>query len=325
MSKLSQPDRNLVAGATMRFDGIVTPVVVPFDGDQEIDYVRLGDVIEFLIEKGVDQVMVGGTTGEHYALTPKERVEVARFARKAVKGRVPLIVGIGGTATRETLHYAEEAKALKADAILIASSAYALPTQGENAAHALKIDRAANLPVMLYNFPARTGADMGAEYLDIVSCSPNFQAIKESSGSIDRLHLLATGYPDIQVACGKDDQALEYYVWGCRSWVCAGSNFAPEAHRMLHESVVVEQDFPKARKIMAAMLPLMEYRRKCGKFVQCIKEGMAMRELPVGPPRHPLAPLDESEKAQLKAIVDLMNIKLAEIDGDSLPSGVRLA
>ena len=138
--------------------------------------------------------------------------------------------------------------------------------------------------MLLYNYPGRTGAEMDAEYLDRVGRSPNFCAIKESSGDINRLHLMARDYPHIQLACGMDDQALEFFAWGARSWVCAGSNFAPEAHIALWRACAVNGDFDTGRRIMSAMLPLMRVLEQGGKFVQCIKHGLALRGLPCGPP-----------------------------------------
>lgn len=304
----------------MNFDGILTPVVTPLDGDQAVDQGRLGEVLEFLVAAGVDGLLLGGTTGEYYALTPEERVQTLKFAHSVVGGRKPLIFGTGAPRTELSVGLAEEARKAGADAILVATSEYGLPTQEENAAHALRVDQAANLPVMLYNFPSRTGAEMGRAYLERVTRSPNFRAIKESSGSIDKLHLLVRRFQGLRISCGRDDQALEYYAWGSTSWVCAGSNFAPEAHQMLHRACVDEADFTKGRRIMAAMLPLMEYRRTCGKFVQCIKEGMAMRGMPVGPPRAPLQPLSEAEKEELKAIVTEMDHTLAAIKAEGQKS-----
>jgi len=300
----------------VRFDGVITPIVTPFDADGEVDYGRLADVAEFLVGEGVDQILAGGTTGEFYALTPEERVATVKFLAERLRGRIPLIAGTAAASTREAEAFARAAREASADAIMVMSSSYALPAQGEDAAHALRVREAAGLPAMLYNFPARTGSDMGREYLDAVTRSPDFCAIKESSGSIDRLHLLCTGYPSLQVCCGRDDQALEYYAWGSAGWVCAGSNFVPGAHRMLHDACAVARDFVLARRIMAALLPLMEYRRTCGKFVQCIKEGMALKGVPAGDARGPLAPLDGAEKERMKEIVGAMERRLREIAAD---------
>jgi len=88
--------------------------------------------------------------------------------------------------------------------------------------------------------------------------------------------MMARDYPHIALSCGMDDQALEFFAWGARSWVCAGSNFAPEAHLALYQACVVEGDFTKGRAIMSAMLPLMAVLEQGGKFVQCIKYGLTL-------------------------------------------------
>ena len=148
---------------------------------------------------------------------------------------------------------------------------------------------------------------MDEEVLDRLGRSPNFCAIKESSGDIDRLHLLARDYTHIQLACGMDDQALEYFAWGARSWVCAGSNFAPEAHIAMYQACVVEGDFDKGRRLMSAMLPLMRVLEQGGKFVQCIKHGLTLRGVDCGPPRKPLQPLNKDDKRELAEVIKTMN------------------
>jgi len=148
---------------------------------------------------------------------------------------------------------------------------------------------------------------MGEEYLDRVGRSSNFCAIKESSGDINRLHLLARDYPHIQLCCGMDDQALEFFAWGASGWVCAGSNFAPEAHVALYEACRIEGNFDKGRRIMSAMMPLMRALEQGGKFIQSIKHGVTIRGLSAGPPRKPLQPLNKDEKRQLEQVVRVMN------------------
>ena len=159
----------------------------------------------------------------------------------------------------------------------------------------------------LYNYPGRMGSMMGEEYLDRVGRSSNFCAIKESSGDINRLHLLARDYPHIQLCCGMDDQALEFFAWGASGWVCAGSNFAPEAHVALYEACRIEGDFDKGRRIMSAMMPLMRVLEQGGKFIQSIKHGVTIRGMSAGPPRKPLQPLNKDEKRQLEQVVRVMN------------------
>ena len=291
----------------MKFVGIYSPIITPYDDKGSINFDAIEAIIEDLITSGIHGLVIAGTTGEYYAQDVDERLEVMKVCKDIINGRLPYIVGTGAIRTEDSVFYAEQAAKIGADGILVATPPYALPTERENALHALAIDRAANLPIMLYNYPGRMGSMMGEEYLDRVGRSSNFCAIKESSGDINRLHLLARDYPHIQLCCGMDDQALEFFAWGASGWVCAGSNFAPEAHVALYEACRVEGDFDKGRRIMSAMLPLMRVLEQGGKFIQCIKHGATMRGLPVGPPRKPLQPLNKDDKRQLEQVIRVMN------------------
>ena len=301
----------------MRFEGIYTPLVTPYNDDFSVNEQALADAVDLLIGAGVHGIIVAGTTGEYYAQSYEERIWMMQQVHGLINGRVPMIAGTGDIRTENSIEYAKAAKDLGADALLIATPPYSCPTGREVALHCLAVDRAANMPVMLYNYPGRMGVNMDEETLDRLGRSPNFCAIKESSGDINRLHMLARDYPHIQLSCGMDDQALEFFAWGARSWVCAGSNFAPEAHIALYRACVVEGDFTKGRAIMSAMLPLMRVLEQGGKFVQCIKHGLTMRGIPAGPPRKPLHPLNKDDKRQLEEVIRTMNTSVAKITGEA--------
>ena len=302
----------------MKFEGIYTPLVTPFDNYFEVQKEQFADIIEMLIGAGVHGLIVAGTTGEYYAQTADERVELMKLAKDIIGTRVPLIVGTGAIRTEDSIFYAEAAKDIGADALLVATPPYAYPTSREIALHALAIDRAVDMPVMLYNYPGRMCVSMDEETLDRLGKSPNFCAIKESSGDPNRLHVLARDYSHIQLSCGMDDQALEYFAWGARSWVCAGSNFAPEAHIALYKACAIEGDFTKGRRIMSAMMPLMRVLEQGGKFVQCIKYGLTLRGIETGPPRKPLQPLNLEDKRQLSHVIRTMNVTLKSIEEETV-------
>lgn len=301
----------------MKFEGIYTPVITPHTPEFEIDKDKFVQTINLLIDAGVAGLIVAGTTGEYYAQTSEERLMMMKLAKSSIKDRVPLIVGTGAIRTEDSIFFAEEAKQIGADALLVSTPPYAYPTSREIALHALAVDRAANLPVMLYNYPGRMSVNMDEETLDRLGRSPNFCAIKESSGDPNRLHMLARDYPHIQLSCGMDDQALEFFAWGARSWVCAGSNFAPEAHIALHRACAIEGNFDKGRRIMSAMLPLMRVLEQGGKFVQCIKHGLTLRGIDAGPPRKPLQPLNKDEKRELAEVIRTMNTTIDLIEQES--------
>ncbi|MEO1139726.1 MAG: dihydrodipicolinate synthase family protein [Pseudomonadota bacterium] len=297
------------------FEGIWTPVVTPYHEDFSLNEGALAEAVELLISGGVHGIISAGTTGEYYAQSFEERVDLARRIKALIKGRVPMVMGTGAIRTEESIEYAKAAKEIGADAILVATPPYAVPTGREIALHALAIDRAANLPVMLYNYPGRMGVDMDEETLDRLGRSPNFCGIKESSGDINRLHMIARDYPHLGLVCGMDDQALEFFAWGARGWVCAGSNFAPEAHVALYRACVVEGDFTKGRAIMSAMMPLMRVLEQGGKFIQCIKHGLTIRGVAAGPPRKPLQPLNKDDRRALEEVIRTMNTAIAAIEG----------
>ena len=286
-----------------KLEGIYTPVITPFHSGGEIDFDALAELVERLVGAGVHGLISGGSTGENYAETIEERLAIARFIVDRVNGRIPVVIGTGAMRTPDSLALATGAREMGADAILLGTPPYSVPTERENALNALAIDRAADLPIILYNYPGRMSVEMGREFLDRVGRSRNVIGIKESSGDINRVHLLARDYPHIQMSCGMDDQALEFFAWGARSWICGGSNFLPEEHIALYETCVIKGDFAKGRRIMSAMLPLMAVLEQGGKFIQCVKHGTELAGLRTGPMRPPLKGLNKDEKRALDAVI----------------------
>ena len=285
--------------------------------DFSVDEAALAEVVEYLIAGGVNGIISAGTTGEYYAQTFEERARLAKITKEMIGGRVPLVVGTGALRTEDSIDFAKMAKDVGAEAILVATPPYSVPTGREIALHALAIDRAVDMPVMLYNYPGRMGVNMDEDTLDRLGRSPNFCGIKESSGDINRLHLIAREYPHLGLLCGMDDQALEFFAWGARGWVCAGSNFAPQAHVALYRACVVEGDFTKGRRIMSAMMPLMSVLEQGGKFIQCIKHGVTMRGIECGPPRKPLQPLNKDDKRALEEVIRTLDTSIAAITGEA--------
>lgn len=301
----------------MKFEGIYTPVITPHREDGSIDRDAFAKMIEYLVSSGVHGIINGGSTGEYYAQSMEERVELAKFAKDVIGDRVSLIIGTGAIRLADSIQIAETAAQIGASAILVGSPPYSVPTERENALNALAIDRAADLPIMLYNYPGRMGISMGEEFLDRVGRSRNFCAIKESSGDINRVHLLARDYPHIQMSCGMDDQALEFFAWGARSWVCGGSNFLPAEHLALYNACAVDGDFGKGRRIMSALMPLMRVLEQGGKFIQCIKYGCEIGGRHAGPPRPPLRALNKDDMRQLEQVVRVLKRTVAEIESEA--------
>lgn len=287
----------------MRFEGIYTPVITPMGPNREIDEEGWVKVIEHLLGQGMHGLVLGGTTGENYALTRDERIRQFQFGNEVIAERVQWIAGVNDIRTEDVCDYAVAAREAGASAILLAVPPYSVPNDKELAQHALAVDKVCGLPVMLYNYPGRSGTEFGQEFLERVGRNRNFAAIKESSGDINRLHMIAREFPQLQLSCGADDQALEFFVWGARSWVCAAGNFLGEECIALYETCVLQGDFERGRRLMKALLPVMTVLERSGKFAQCVKYGCEMLGLPAGTVRLPLRPMKKELKRQMRDAV----------------------
>ena len=301
----------------MKFEGIFPPIITPHLENGQIDRDGFVRMVEHLIASGVHGIIVGGTTGEYYVQTKEERVALMKLAGETIRGRLPLIVGVGGIRTEECIEYGQLAKTHGAEAILMSAPYYAVPTQLELANHALAIDRAVDLPILLYNYPGRTGTTMQSEFFDRVGCSRNFCGIKESTGDINQLHRLARNYPHITLLCGMDDQALEFFAWGARGWVCAGGNCLPQEHIALYRSIVLDNDIGKGRRIMSALMPFMHLLEQRGKLIQIVKHACRLEGLPAGPVRKPLGELTKEEKRELETVLKTLKSTIKTIRSES--------
>lgn len=291
----------------MNFEGIWTPIVTPFMADGRVDHAAVAPVVDRLVAQKISGLIVGGTTGEYYALSNQERKDLLKTVVGLAKGRIPLMAGINATTTEESLDIGLHAKQLGYESILVAAPYYCQPTQDELLAHTLALDDAINLPAMLYNFPGRTGTEMSFDYIDALKSRPNFQSIKESTGSVERMHRLINEYSDqLQVGCGMDDQILEFFAWGARCWVGGASNFCGAQHVALYQKCVVEKDMVAGRALAAKFLPLLALLEQGGKFCQYVKYGCELSGLPVGNTRRPLLPLSQDEKARFKVVYDAL-------------------
>jgi 4-hydroxy-tetrahydrodipicolinate synthase len=299
----------------MKFKGIIPPVITPYNGDGSINEKEYAVMLEHLIDSGVHGIIVGGTTGEYYSQSKEERFYLTKVAKKVINKRVPLIVGIGAIRTEDCIEYGVEARKVGADAVLMGAPYYAVPTQLELAKHALAIDRAVDLPIILYNYPGRTGTTMQSEFFDRVGRSANFCAIKESTGDINQLHMLARNYPHIDILCGMDDQALEFFAWGAKGWVCGGGNCLPKEHIALYQACVIEKDYDKGRRIMSALMPFMHTLEQGGKFIQTIKYGCELVGLPANGLRSPLGPLNKEQKREVSMVLNSLKPTVAAIVG----------
>ena len=297
----------------MRFEGIYTPIITPFKDGGEIDWDMYAEVIDWQIENGVAGIIVGGSTGEFYALSKEERIQQFNFAAERINNRVEFMAGVNDIRVDECLDISMEALDAGAKSLLVAAPPYSLPSEEELAHHVISIAEATKLPIMLYNYPGRTGVEMGEDFLSIVAKNPLVTAIKESSGDYSRLPLLSNNYPSIELAVGGEEQVLEFAAWGAKSWVCATANFFPSECVQLMDILGKQSDFVKGRALMSAFMPLMKALEQSGKFLQCVKLGCEQQGRPGGNVRLPLLPIEDTFKKEMISVIDNTRASLHSI------------
>ena len=226
-------------------------------------------------------------TGESYALTRDERVRQFRFAKEVIGGRVPLICGVNDMTTTGACAYAAAAKEAGADGILLAAPPYSLPTERELAAHCLDVDRACGLPIMLYNYPGRTGVDMGADFLEQVSRRATFKAIKEASGDIDRLHLLACDFRTSKSAAAPRTRRSSSLSGAQRAGSRRWATFRRGGGRFL-QRLYAGQGFRQGARHDDGSAAAHVSHRGRRQLRQSVKYAVAFQGLPAGPVRPPM-------------------------------------
>ena len=287
---------------TTSLHGILPALVTPMDAKQEIEPHRLAAFTEHLIQKGVHGVIPLGSTGEFYALTPAERETVLKTVLEVAAGRVPVVAGANAGSTREVIAYARQAEQLGCAGVMLAPPFYSLPRPDELFAHFKAVNNAIGIPVMLYNYPGRTGVDMTPDFIERLAALRNVRYVKESTGEMPRITELLRRCGDrLGVFCGCDTIALESLLVGAIGWVGGVANMLPASHVKLYTLAVVKKDLPAAKKLFFEMLPTLELMEGGGKYTQFAKAGCGLLGHDAGPPRRPLAAATAAEVAALKA------------------------
>lgn len=279
----------------MEFKGVYVPVVTPFDSDGEVDQARLGALVEYVVSAGARGVVACGSTGEFYGLSDGERMNVLRTVLEAAPSSARLVAGCNAGSTRDVIRNMIAAADLGFEAVMLAPPFYSLPSPDELIAHFRAAAAAVDLPIILYNFPARTGVEISAEVLDGLRDVDTIVAIKESSGDLGRLHTILESYDDdCRLICGADDQAFDYGAWGVRGWIAGIANCVPAQCAAVLDAFD-RGDFAAAREAMRRVLPFAREAER-GKFTQKVKYGCELIGLCSAKVRAPLYELNDLER-----------------------------
>ena len=290
----------------MELKGIYAPITTPFTDDESINYEALKKLIDFVLANGVVGLVPGGTTGEVYALSDDERLELFQFVKDYTKGRATLIAGTNSGATRDVIRYSKLAEKMGYDALMVAVPPYSRPSQRELLAHYRVVANSVSIPILLYNFPWRAGTEVGYEVLDGLTEQKNVIGIKEASGEMARVYEMRLRYGErYQMICGSDDEALDYFLWGTQCWIGGAASCAPRQHANVLNAALAG-DFDQARALMDKLLPLMR-NLESGGYTQKVKRGCELLGIPVGIPRRPLLPLTNADRVEFERVFKIAN------------------
>jgi len=295
---------------SLRLEGTYTALVTPFRDEpgQPVDWAALDALVDAQIAGGVTGLVPCGTTGESPTLSHEEHGQVVeRVVERAGKRpgrRAQVIAGAGSNSTGEAVGLAQHAERAGVDAVMVVVPYYNKPTQQGLYRHFVEVAASVNLPVVIYNIPARTGVDLAPETLArICASAPNVVAVKESTGNVLRAQKHAQTMGDrLVVLSGDDALSLPMIAVGARGVISVTSNVLPaEVSRATR--LALDGKLDEARRAHLALMPVHE-----AMFLEAnpgpVKAALAMRGVMKAAVRSPLVQAEESTRTALAAALD---------------------
>ncbi len=278
-------------------------IITPFKKNQEVDFLSLGKLIDYIIEGGVQYIVTLGTTGETPVMCKEEKKEIIQFTFDHVKDRVPVIVGIAGNNTKELVKEIESSDINKAIAILSASPYYNKPSQEGIFQHYKLIAEASNKPIILYNVPGRTGRNLEAStVIKLANEVENIIGIKEASGDMLQCMRILKDRPEgFLVVSGDDAIALPQMACGMDGLISVAANAYPKEITSIIQ-YCLNQDFISAKMIndqlMDAYDLMFEENNPAGIKAFLFEMGMIQNQL-----RLPLVAASEQLQKRIQAFL----------------------
>ncbi len=273
--------------------GSIVAIVTPMQEDGSLDFPALRALIDWHAAEGTDGIVIVGTTGESPTVSVDEHCELIRVAVEQSAKRIPIIAGTGGNSTKEAIELTAFAKQVGADASLQVVPYYNKPTQEGMYRHFRTIAEAVDLPVMLYNVPGRTVADMTNDTILRLAQVPGIVGVKEATGNIDRAAQLINDAPEgFAIYSGDDPTAVALILLGGHGNISVTANVAP---RKMHEmcAAALKGDVVTARRLHMELIALNK-----AMFVEAnpipVKWALQQMGKMAGGIRLPLTPLSES-------------------------------
>ena len=284
------------------FTGCCVAAVTPMRSDGSVDLKKYADFIDMLIQKGADAIAVNSTTGESATLSDEEQYNIICCIKDVINRRVPLIAGAGSNNTHHAARLALNARNAGADALLCVTPYYNKTNESGLIEHFTFLAEHANLPIILYNVPSRTGMSITPEVYRKLSANPLICAVKEASGSIsDIAHTRALCGDELDIYAGNDDYIVPVMSLGGKGVVSVLGNLLPDR---VHEICTLCQkgDFSAAAKLQIEVMPLIDALFSDVNPIP-VKEALTLTGFDAGPLRLPLYHLSEKRREVLRGVL----------------------
>ncbi|MGG5403382.1 4-hydroxy-tetrahydrodipicolinate synthase [Clostridioides difficile] len=283
----------------MLFKGSAVALVTPFTEDNNVNFEKLGELIEYHIENGTDALVVCGTTGEATTMSESEIFAVIKYTVEKVNKRIPVIAGTGSNNTMLSVHMSQEAEKLGVDGLLIITPYYNKTNEKGLKLHFETIANSVKLPIILYNVPGRTKVNIKTSVVAELAKIDNIVAVKEASGDLAQVAEIAKLVPkDFAIYSGNDDTILPLLSLGGSGVISVLANICPkETHDLVTK--FFEGDIEGSKKLQLDMDALI-----AALFIEVnpvpVKTAMNILGFNVGDLRLPLAEMEETNLNVLK-------------------------
>lgn len=290
----------------MSLKGTIVAMVTPFTKEDEVDEAGMRENINYLIDRGVDGLLVAGTTGESATITHDEQRKMIDILVDEVNGKVKAIAGAGSNSSKEALGLVQYAENAGADAALVITPYYNKPQQHGLVEHYKLLNEKTDIPKIVYNVPSRTGTDIEVETIVEVAKLDGIVAIKEANPDMDKVsatlkRLQEENVKDFIVTSGNDNLTLPMIALGAQGVISVVANVDP-ARMSQMVNAALDGDFNRATKLHYELYDLMKVL-----FIESnpvpSKDSLNMMGRPAGHVRLPLAPMKEENTVKLTKVL----------------------
>lgn len=285
-------------------EGIIAPILTPMYEDETVNEKELANQVERLLKAGVHGIFAFGTNGEGYILSMEEKEKILAVIVDQVRGRVPVYAGTGCVSTKDTVRLSRRARDIGADVLSVITPWFAQASQSELAAHYTEVAREVDLPVILYNIPARTGNGLHPDTVKELAQIENIAGVKDSSGNFDNMlqYIEKTKGMDFCVLSGNDSLILWNLLAGGAGGVSGCANVFPE------NMVGIYEHFKKGQleKARTCQDNIREFRNcfQYGNPNTIVKTAAALQGYSVGKCRKPFSEISEEGKEEIKKVLE---------------------